>query len=126
MLGARLAVDPGRTAALLAFVAGGIGLGIASGLVPGLHANTIALLLGAVAPTLPGPPVLVGAAMLVAGVVHTFLDAVLALLVVLSVLLAGPAGVGLLAAAAVVGHVPVIFDARRANLMGVLVWPLAL
>jgi len=79
MFGARLAVDPGRTAALLVFVAGGIGLGIASGLVPGLHANTMALLLGAVAPALPGPPVLVGATMLAAGVVHTFLDAVPAL-----------------------------------------------
>jgi putative membrane protein len=52
--------------------------------------------------------------------------AVLGLLVVLSGLLAGLIGVGLLAAAAVVGHVPVFLGARRANLMGVLVWPLVL
>jgi putative membrane protein len=52
--------------------------------------------------------------------------AVLGLLVVLSGLLAGPLGVGLLAAAALVGHVPVVLGARRANLMGVLVWPLVL
>jgi putative membrane protein len=52
--------------------------------------------------------------------------AVLGLLVVLSGLLAGLLGVGLLAAAALVGHVPVALGARRANLMGVLVWPLVL
>jgi putative membrane protein len=79
MVAVALSVAPGRTAALLAFVAGGVALGTASGLVPGLHANTMALLLAAVAPGLPGPPVLVGAAMLAAGVVHTFLDVVPAL-----------------------------------------------
>jgi putative membrane protein len=79
MVAVALSVAPGRTAALLAFVAGGVALGTVSGLVPGLHANTMALLLAAIAPGLPGPPVLVGAAMLAAGVVHTVLDVVPAL-----------------------------------------------
>jgi len=72
-------VDPATTATALAFVAGGIALGTASGLTPGLHANNFALLLAAVAGLLPGPPRYVGAAMLAAGVVHTFLDVVPAL-----------------------------------------------
>ncbi|WP_336364061.1 tripartite tricarboxylate transporter permease [Halalkalicoccus salilacus] len=63
----------------LAFVLGGALLGTISGLTPGLHANNFALLLAAAAPTIPGPPLLVGAAMLSAGVVHTFLDVVPAL-----------------------------------------------
>lgn len=63
----------------LAFVLGGALLGMVSGLTPGLHANNFALLLAAAAPTIPGPPLLVGAAMLSAGVVHTFLDVVPAL-----------------------------------------------
>lgn len=63
----------------LGFLAGGILLGTASGLVPGLHVNALALLLAAAAPTLPGPPAAVGAAVLAAGVVHTFLDIVPAL-----------------------------------------------
>jgi putative membrane protein len=50
-----------------------------SGLVPGLHANNFALLLAAAAPSVPGPPRFVAAAMLAAGVVHTFLDVVPAL-----------------------------------------------
>jgi putative membrane protein len=78
-LGARLALDPVATAAALAFVLGGIALGTVSGLVPGLHVNNLALLLASVAPAVPGPPRLVGAAMLAAGVVHSFLDAVPAL-----------------------------------------------
>lgn len=74
-----VAVDPGATTVALAFVLGGIGLGTVSGLVPGLHANNFALLLAAVAPSMPGPARYVGAAMLAAGVVHTFLDIVPAL-----------------------------------------------
>lgn len=58
----------------LGFVLGGIALGTVSGLVPGLHANNFALLLAAPAPQIPGPPLCVGAAMLAAGVTHTFLD----------------------------------------------------
>jgi putative membrane protein len=72
-------VAPGRTALALGFVAAGILLGTASGLTPGLHANNFALLLGSVAGLVPGPPRHVGAAMLAAGVVHTFLDIVPAL-----------------------------------------------
>ena len=71
------AVDPGATT--LAFALVGVGLGAVSGLTPGLHANAFALLLAASAGALPGPPVAVGAAMLAAGVVHTFLDVVPAL-----------------------------------------------
>ena len=71
--------DPGVTATALAFVAAGVGLGTLSGLTPGLHANNFALLLAAAVPAVPGPPRFVGAAMLAAGVVHTFLDVVPAL-----------------------------------------------
>ena len=78
-LGARFALDPTGTATALAFVFGGIALGTLSGLTPGLHVNNLALLLASVAPAVPGPPRLVGAAMLAAGVVHSFLDAVPAL-----------------------------------------------
>ncbi|MDS0299220.1 tripartite tricarboxylate transporter permease [Halogeometricum sp. S1BR25-6] len=76
-----VAPPPSADAALLTlgFVAGGICLGTASGLIPGLHVNALALLLAAAAPTLPGPPAAVGAAVLAAGVVHTFLDVVPAL-----------------------------------------------
>ncbi|MFC7133379.1 MULTISPECIES: tripartite tricarboxylate transporter permease [Salinibaculum] len=76
---ASLAFGPGRTALALAFVASGVALGTVSGLTPGLHANNFALLLAAVAPSVPGPRRYVGAAMLAAGVVHTFLDVVPAL-----------------------------------------------
>jgi putative membrane protein len=78
-LGARFALDPTGTATALAFVVVGIALGTLSGLTPGLHVNNLALLLASVAPAVPGPPRLVGAAMLAAGVVHSFLDAVPAL-----------------------------------------------
>ncbi len=61
---------------LLAYTLAGATLGSASGLVPGLHANNFAMVLAAGAATLPGPPLAVGAAMLAAGVVHTFLDVV--------------------------------------------------
>lgn len=67
---------PEQTVAVLAFVLAGVALGSVSGLVPGIHANNMAFLLAAVAPAVPGPPTLVGAAMLAAGVVHTFLDVV--------------------------------------------------
>ncbi|SFR59939.1 tripartite tricarboxylate transporter permease [Halogeometricum limi] len=71
---------PTNAAALtLAFAFGGVLLGAVSGLVPGLHVNALALLLAAAAPTLPAPPAAVGAAVLAAGVVHTFLDAIPAL-----------------------------------------------
>ena len=76
---ASVTFDPGFALSALAFVLGGALLGTISGLTPGLHANTFALLLAAAAPTIPGPPLLVGAAMLAAGVVHTFLDVVPAL-----------------------------------------------
>ncbi|MFC4437529.1 MULTISPECIES: tripartite tricarboxylate transporter permease [Natrialbaceae] len=64
------------TLRLLAWILAGSMLGTVSGLVPGLHANNFALLLAGVAPSVPGPPLFVGCAMLAAGVVHTFLNAV--------------------------------------------------
>ncbi|WP_121822563.1 tripartite tricarboxylate transporter permease [Halostella salina] len=77
--GVRILVGPGRSLAVVVFVIGGVALGTVSGLVPGLHANNFALLLAAAASEIPGPPLLIGVAMLSAGVVHTFLDAVPAL-----------------------------------------------
>lgn len=74
-----VAFAPDTALAALAFVAAGIALGTLSGLVPGLHANNFALLMAAAAASVPGPPRLVGTAMLAAGVVHTFLDVVPAL-----------------------------------------------
>ena len=68
--------DPGFAVQLLAWVLVGSALGSVSGLVPGLHANNFALLLAGVAVSIPGPPLFVGCAMLAAGVVHTFLNAV--------------------------------------------------
>jgi putative membrane protein len=78
-LGLGLAVDPDATLLFCGFVGGGVALGTVSGLTPGIHANTFALLLAGVAPSIPGPVRYVGAAMLAAGVVHTFLDVVPAL-----------------------------------------------
>ncbi len=75
-LGVGVAFAPEATAVALGYAAVGVALGTLSGLTPGLHANTLALLLAAAAPSLPGPPRLVAAAMLAAGVVHTFLDVV--------------------------------------------------
>ncbi|MEF8878470.1 MAG: tripartite tricarboxylate transporter permease [Haloarculaceae archaeon] len=75
----RPVLAPEATLATLGFVGVGVALGTCSGLVPGLHANNVALLLAAVAADVPGPPRLVGAALLAAGVVHTFLDVVPAL-----------------------------------------------
>jgi putative membrane protein len=54
----------------------GCGLGTCSGLVPGLHANNFALFLAAAAPRVAVDPLVLGAAMVAAGVVHTFLDVV--------------------------------------------------
>jgi putative membrane protein len=51
---------------------------------------------------------------------------VLGLLCVIVALLAGLSGLGILAASTVVGLVPARMGARRANLMGVLLVPLAL
>ncbi|WP_226023391.1 tripartite tricarboxylate transporter permease [Halomicrobium salinisoli] len=75
----RLALAPGSTAATLAAILAGVALGTASGLTPGLHANTFALGLASLAAAVPGPPRLIGAAMLAAGTTHTFLDVVPAL-----------------------------------------------
>ncbi|WP_458189270.1 tripartite tricarboxylate transporter permease [Haladaptatus sp. NG-WS-4] len=72
----RLVVAPATTAIALVFILGGLALGTLSGLTPGVHVNNLALLLASVAPAVPGPPKLVGAAMLAAGVVHSFLDVV--------------------------------------------------
>jgi len=69
-------VQPELTVATLLAIGGGIVLGTVSGLTPGIHANTFALGLAAAAPAIPGPPRLVGAAMLAAGTTHTFLDVV--------------------------------------------------
>ena len=76
VLGTRIVTDPTAAATALGFVAGGIALGIASGLTPGLHVNTLAILLASVASAVPGDPHLVAAAMIAAGVVHSFLDIV--------------------------------------------------
>jgi len=54
----------------------GVGLGTATGLVPGLHVNSVAFALVGVAPGIDGPPAAVAAAILAAGVVHTFLSIV--------------------------------------------------
>jgi putative membrane protein len=79
MLGVAVGFAPETTVIVLGFVLGGIGLGTMSGLVPGLHANNFALLLAGFAPAIPARPLYVGAAMLAAGVTHTFLDIVPAL-----------------------------------------------
>lgn len=75
-LGLRVLANPPAALRALAFVAAGIALGTLSGLTPGLHVNTVAVVLGAVAADVPGPPHLVGASMLAAGVAHSFLDVV--------------------------------------------------
>jgi putative membrane protein len=74
----------------------GCGLGTCSGLVPGLHANNFALFLAAAAPRVAVDPLVLGAVMLAAGVVHTFLD------VVPSLALGVPDGA--MAASALPGH----------------------
>lgn len=74
-------VAPGveTTVLVVAFTLGGAGLGVISGLIPGLHANNFAMLLVGIAPAVPAPPLYVGVAMLAAGVVHSFVDAIPAL-----------------------------------------------
>lgn len=67
---------PRAAAIALCFVAGGVALGTTSGLIPGLHTNNMALLLAGAAPSIPGPSLYVGMAMLAAGVTHTFLEIV--------------------------------------------------
>jgi len=79
LLPVRFTVTPEGSAAVLVAILAGVALGTASGLTPGLHANTFALGLAAVASSIPGPPTLVGATMLAAGTTHTFLDVVPAL-----------------------------------------------
>ncbi len=74
--GTRFLLDPSTTILTLAFILGGIVVGTISGLTPGIHVNNLALLLASVAGSIAGPPKLVGAAILAAGVVHSFLDVV--------------------------------------------------
>ena len=76
MVGVTPVVDPAFSLQVLAWCGGGVLLGSISGLVPGLHANNFALVLAGIAPSVPGPPLFVGIAMLSAGVVHTFLNVV--------------------------------------------------
>lgn len=76
LFGARIVFAPGSGAAALGFIAAGIGIGTISGLTPGLHVNALAMLLAIAAPSIPGPPHLVGGALLAAGVTHSFLDVV--------------------------------------------------
>ncbi|HMB49634.1 MAG TPA: tripartite tricarboxylate transporter permease, partial [Natronoarchaeum rubrum] len=78
-LGVKAVVDPQLTALVLAWVAGGAALGTLTGLIPGIHANNVALVLASIAPTLPGLPLGVGVGILSAGVVHTFVNVVPAL-----------------------------------------------
>jgi putative membrane protein len=66
----------GTPATTLAYACLGIGLGTVTGLIPGLHVNSVAFGLVGIAPSIDGPPVAVGAAVLAAGVVHTFLSIV--------------------------------------------------
>jgi putative membrane protein len=79
VFGTWLLLDPAATGTTLAFVLGGVGIGTISGLTPGIHVNNLALLLASMATSIAGPPKLVGAAILAAGVVHSFLDVVPAL-----------------------------------------------
>jgi putative membrane protein len=76
---AGLALDPAQSLVFCGYLAGGVALGTVSGLTPGVHANTFALLLAGLAASVPGPLAFLGAAMLAAGTVHTFLDVVPAL-----------------------------------------------
>jgi putative membrane protein len=71
-----LSVAPATTTAVLGALALGVALGTLSGLTPGLHVNLVAVLLAALAPSLPGTPLQVGVTILAAGTVHTFLDVV--------------------------------------------------
>lgn len=74
--GIRILFTPTDSIEIIGFVVLGVTLGTISGLTPGIHANNFALMLAAGATVLPAPPLLLGVAMLSAGVVHTFLDIV--------------------------------------------------
>ncbi|MFB6132184.1 MAG: tripartite tricarboxylate transporter permease [Halanaeroarchaeum sp.] len=76
VIGIRVIADFPAAVMALAFIGGGIVLGTVSGLIPGLHVNTVAVVMASVAPSVPAPPHLVGASMLAAGVTHSFLDIV--------------------------------------------------
>lgn len=76
VFGARFVFAPSSGAAALCFIGAGIVVGAISGLTPGLHVNALAMLLAITAPSIPGPPHLVGATLLAAGVTHSFLDIV--------------------------------------------------
>jgi putative membrane protein len=78
-MGLGIGFSPEVVLSVIAVALGGVALGTCSGLIPGLHANNFAVLLAAAAPSIPLDPLLLGVAMLTAGVVHTFLDIVPAL-----------------------------------------------
>jgi putative membrane protein len=78
-MGLGFGIDPGLALSVFAVGCVGVALGTCSGLIPGLHANNFAVILAAAAPSIPLDPLLLGVAMLTAGVVHTFLDIVPAL-----------------------------------------------
>lgn len=71
--GAEVAVELALAGEVIAWALAGAALGTISGLVSGLHANNFALVLAGVAPSVPGPLLFVGSAMLVACIVHFFL-----------------------------------------------------
>lgn len=76
LFGARIVFAPGSGVTALGFITLGIVVGTVSGLTPGLHVNALAMLLAITAHSIPGPPHLVGATLLAAGVTHSFLDVV--------------------------------------------------
>jgi len=76
VFGTRLLLNPTAATTTLAFILGGIMVGTVSGLTPGVHVNNLTLLLASMAGSIAGPPKLVGAAILAAGVVHSFLDVI--------------------------------------------------
>lgn len=76
MTGGTVGLSPEITVLTLGCIGAGVALGTLSGLTPGLHANNFALLLAGFAPAIPAHPQYVGAAMLAAGVTHTFLDVI--------------------------------------------------
>ncbi|MFW5918675.1 MAG: tripartite tricarboxylate transporter permease [archaeon] len=75
-LGVRILSDPAAAALALGFIGTGILFGTVSGLTPGLHVNTVAVIMAALAPSVPAPPHLVATSMLSAGVTHSFLDVI--------------------------------------------------
>lgn len=76
LFGVRFVLAPNDGVVALGFVLAGVGVGTLSGLTPGLHVNALAMVLAIAAPSIPGPPHLVGATLLAAGVTHSFLDVV--------------------------------------------------